>query len=266
MTAILAINYYYQIVVIADCRVSWQGGNYSPQDNLQKVYPIGPTGIIGFSGDVYCAKVIFKDIKEKAQVSPLPPSAQRIADDITKWAKDSYSSIPLVRQNPVELMFVASDFGNISLITDNVIFAKSIMIKMVSPHFQPIVEQDAVKLGYAVNYPMDKIVEDRNRMLNLGLSPEGETFKVGIMIGGLAQTLSSYSPSQVGGMFSVGVIDPRGIRWFPYSEGNLELKIEDGRFIQYDHSDGRRIPLKALWDFDPIKPDAGNLMFIIPQD
>src|SRR5262245_43018941 len=115
MTAILAIDFYYQIVVIADCRVSWQGGSYKPQDNLQKVYPFGPTGVLGFSGDIYSAQVIFRDIKDKAAHLSLPPSAQILVDDISNWARDSYSSISPAMQNPVELMFVASDYGNISL-------------------------------------------------------------------------------------------------------------------------------------------------------
>lgn len=265
MTAILAIDFIYQIVVISDCRVSWQGGNYRPQDNLQKIYPVGPTGILGFSGDVYCAKIILRAIKNKASNKPLPPSAQIIAEDISKWARESYSEIPTIMQKYVEFMFVASDYGNISLVTENVIFAKSILIKMVSPHFNPTFERDAIRLGYSVNYPIDNIILNRDNMLDLGLSPEGERFKVGIMIGTFAQTLASYSPSQVGGMFSVGIIDPRGVRWFPYSIGDLELKIEGGKFVQYNHYDGRRIPLKVLWNFDPGKPEAGNLMFTPPK-
>ena len=56
MTAILAIDFYYQIVVIADCRASWQCGRHMSQDNLQKAYPFGPTGVLGFSGDIYPPK------------------------------------------------------------------------------------------------------------------------------------------------------------------------------------------------------------------
>lgn|GEM_PF-2790184 len=265
MTAILAIDFRYQIVVLSDCRVSWQRGSFDPQDNLQKVYPFGPTGVFGFSGDVRSAKLVFERIKTEASAKPLPRNAQFIADDIAQWARAAYSEMSPADQNYLELMYVASDYGNVSLAAQNVVFANSVMSKMTSPSFEPELQPDAVRLGYAINYPLDNIRLNRDNMLNLGLTPEGERFKIGILIGSFAKNLATFSPGQVGGMFSIGIVSVRGVRWFSYSVGDLELKIEDGKFIQCDHSQGRRVTLKGLWDFDPRQPDAGNLVFKTPS-
>ena len=67
MTAVLAIDFFYKIIVIANCRVSWKGGSYKPQDNLQKIYPFGPTGVLAFSGDLRPAKIVLKKFVRKPQ-------------------------------------------------------------------------------------------------------------------------------------------------------------------------------------------------------
>ena len=180
---------------------------------------------------------------------------------IQDWAKISYSRLPQSTKGPLEIMYAASDYGNVSAVTDNVIFAKNVMVKLIAPEFNPNFEKGAVRLGYAIKYPLDNIIKNRDNMLSLGLTDAGQRLLSGIMIGGFAKNLISYSPTEVGGMFVIGIIDARGIQWRLYSIEPLELRIENGQFVQYDHSNGRRIPLKHIWEFDPRKPDVGNLLF-----
>lgn len=126
MTAILAIDFHYQIVIIADCRVSWDGGNFDPQDNLQKVYPVGNVGLLAFAGDIYSAQKICQAIRDnletKGELFYFPPSPQFLAKNLPQWIRDAYSSIPVSMQNYIELMFVASDVHNVSMRTENVVF------------------------------------------------------------------------------------------------------------------------------------------------
>lgn len=266
MTAILAIDFMYQIIVIADCRVSWDPPVFQPQDNLQKIYPVGPTGIFGFSGPIQAAKAVVTEFIQRATDTPLPPSAADIVSDIAESARSSYSRLPRSQRGDLELMYVAPDYGNVTLDTENVTFARNLMIRMESPRFLPTPQADAVRLGYARNYPMDNLRLNRNNLLNKGLTPDGRTFQVGIAIGAFAPALARYAPHQVGGLFTIGVATARGVGWRPYGPvDGLELVIEDDGFVQVDHQDGRRIRLENIVQFDPNKPNAGDLLFQTPN-
>jgi len=262
MTAVLAINYHYQIIVIADCRVTWLTTPPKLQDNLQKVYPLGPTGVLGFAGSVVAAKAFANYVRKANPNKNLPPTALGIVDDITVWARESYSELPQRDRTSLELMYAAADYGRVTLVASNVIFAENILAKFVSPNFEPEFQSDFVALGYAVKYPADVIRKNRDNMLSLGLDPFGQKFQVGITIGGYGEELAKISGNTVGGLFSVGIINARGVGWSAYSIGDqVKLEIEDGAFIQYDLKDGRRVPLKTIWDFDARRPEVGKLTF-----
>lgn len=266
MTAVLAIDLMYQILVMADCRVSWIPPVHQPQDNLLKIYPIGPTGIFGFSGSVQAAKVVFTEFADWARNIPLPPSASDIVSDIAQSARQSYSQLPDAHKLNLELMYVAPDYGNVTLRTENVTFARNLMIRMESPSFLPTPQSTAVRLGYARKYPMDILRQNRNSLLNEGLTPEGRRFQIGITIGGLVPTLARYAPHQVGGLFSIAVATASGVGFWPYGPvDGLELAIESGGFVQIDHNDGRRVRLESIVDYDPTEPYAGNLVFRTPS-
>ena len=256
----------YQIIVIADCRVSWDPPAFQPQDNLQKVYPVGPTGIFGFSGSIQAAKAVVAEFIQRAAGKPLPPSAADILSDISESARDSYSRLPQTHRGHLELMYVAPDYGNVTMVADNVTFARNLMVRMESPRFLPTPQADAVRLGYAREWPMDNLRQNRNGLLNKGLTPDGRRFQVGLAVGAFAPVLARYAPHQVGGLFTIGVATARGVGWWPYGPvAGLEMVIEEGAFVQVDHNDGRRIPLQSIVEFDPTRPDAGNLIFKTPR-
>lgn len=256
MTAVLAIDFIVHILILADCRVSWSGGKNEPQDNLQKVYPLGPTGVLGFAGDVSNAKKIVNEIRKTNK--NLPPTAMHIAQDISKCACQVYSKLPQKDQRYLELMYVALDYGNVNFITKNAVFANRVLTKMVSPKFKIQNETDCVRLGYAKNYPIKNLRENRDNLIDYGIKPGGIQFQSGIAVGHFGKALVSYSPTTVGGMFCVGTISKDGINWSSYTSGEYELIIQNGKFVQIDKSNGRVIPLKTLLEFDPNKPDVGN--------
>lgn len=266
MTAILAINFLHEIVILADCRVSWQAprgrANPRPQDNLQKLYPFGPTGVLGFAGDVYSAKRVFARIQREAARVSMPASARAIADEVSGWAQDEYArmQIPPGRQ-PLELMYVASDWKSVSLAARNAVFSEQVMVEMTSPEFRPSAHADAIRLGLARRTPMDNIKLNRDAWLGLSLDPDQEKFFAGVFLVTYSTGLAARSPAEVGGMFCAGITSVTGVRWYSYSIGALELRVEDGQFVQYDHNNGRRVPLKLLWEFDASKPDAGDNVF-----
>ena len=199
MTAVLAIDYLYQVIVLADCRVTWLAKPPTLQDNLQKVYPLGPTGIIGFAGDVAAAKVVLRHIKSEASVTKLPPTALGIVDHISKWARQSYSNLPLRDNNKLELMYAAADYGNVIRHFSNITLAKNILVKFVSPNFEPENRFDFVALGYAVKYPPEDIRKQRNDSINLGLNPLGQKLLAVSSAFGYREVITKIGEDTVGG-------------------------------------------------------------------
>ena len=266
MTAVLAIDFYHEILVVADCRVTWMSNSLQFQDNLQKVYPMGPTGIFGFAGGIAATKQISIDMMRNAKPLPIPNSASDIVEDISKWAKESYSSLSPIDKVETQLMYVAADYGNIQLVTPPISFSNHIMVKMVSPDFDPIQYDDYIALGYATKYPPELILEFRNSMLNYSIKPDSKSFQILVSVAHFGESLSRLAgDNSVGGLFSVGIVNLSGVQWFPYSYGErIELKIEDGGFVQYDHQTNVRVPLKTLLDFDARKPDSGISLFNMP--
>ncbi len=255
-------------MVISDCRVSWSTSLVRLQDNLQKVYPCGPTGVIAFAGGITAAKAIFRHINQEVPKKRLPPSARDIAIDIADWAKQAYAKLPTRDQVKVELMYAAADYRQVTSIASNVVFAENILSKMISPDFEPIFQKDAVCLGYAVKYATEDIRQIRDSLLNIALEPNDLRFQAGIAVNAVGGILASLGDDAVGGVFSVGIINANGVFWFPYGghSNGLELKIEDERFVQYDYRDGRRVPLKTIFEFDVNRPDAGDLHIKKPDD
>lgn len=269
MTAVLAIDFYYQILVFADCRVSWQYQDpHKPpqlQDNLQKVYPCGPAGVFGFAGNISAAKAITKKIRQEAQKKPLPPSAETILEDISLWSRDAYRTLPRKDKQYLEIMYIAADYGKISLMASNVTFTNKILAKMVSPDFTIERKENYVALGYATCYPEEQIFEIQESLLRLGLDASSRRFQMAVALDAIGEELIQIGGDPVGGLFSVGRVTASGVTWLPYSKGNIELAIEDGKFIQYDHSDDKRVPLKVVWEFDARTPEAGGLIFKLPD-
>jgi hypothetical protein len=249
--------------VLADCRVTWSGNPKRFQDNLQKIYPFGPTGVIGFAGHIKAAKGILSHIQKESQKKSLPPTAKQIVQDISLWAKEAYSLLPLGDQKDIELMYVASDYGRITLRTNNIIFTENILVQFRSPKFEPIFHQDYISLGYAIEYPEEILKENRKSLLHGTTDPESDSFHAIIAVVSFGEYLSTIGNNQVGGLFAVGIINARGVRWYPYkfSKSDVELRIENNQFIQYDPSAGIKVPLKTIWEFNPNIPDIGNLKF-----
>jgi hypothetical protein len=260
MTAVLAIDFIYEIIVIADCRVTWSTSPPTLQDNLQKIYPYGPTGVIAFAGDINNAKTIINYINQETPKKTLPLSAYEIAKNISSWAKLCYDTLPETAKQDVQLMYVASEYAGNQFVASNVTIAKNILCKMASPHFDIILENDAVRLGYAINYPLDLIRSNRDSLLNLGLDPALQHLQAGIAVTAFGDELEKLGEMKVGGLFSVGIINTQGVGFYPYGN-EIELIIEDKRFIQYDHTTESKIPLKTIFEFDPTRLDSGNLLF-----
>ena len=266
MTAVLAIEFPYHVLVIADSRVSWNPNTFRPQDNLQKIYPLGPTGIVGFSGSIPAAKAIFKLAADQSHKKTLPPTADQIPIDLSKIAQEAFSLLRDQHSKEIELMYVGPDYSKIGLIAENVIMAENIMTVMRSPRFDVQESPTVVRLGYAREYPLDQIRKNRDGLIRFGLTPNGVKFQMAIAANAFGPALARYAPHRVGGLFTVGVASARGVRWIPYgSEEEYQLLIEGGRFIQKDNKAGKTIPLETILEYNPYSRSSKDLRLDTPE-
>lgn len=264
MTAVMAIDFLTHILVIADCRISWSG-NYQPQDYLQKVYPFGINSLIAFAGDIVTAKAIIMNIQKSAPLRKRPNTNEKIVEDISTWAKEAFKRISKNNNDIIELMFIASGQPE-HMQSSNTIIPENYLYKMASPDFSPKRKMNYACLGYAKNYDENILIENRNNLINLGLSNSNRKFQMGITVGSFPKDLAKLANDTVGGLFSVGAITPEGVDWLQYSVGEkYKLEIEDGKFIQYDHENNRRIPLQTVFEFSPEQYKRGNLRLDTPN-
>lgn len=265
MTAVLAIEFPYQVIVIADARVSWEPKRFNPHDNLQKIYPLGPTGVVGFAGSIAAAKAIFGLAATDAYKRQLPSSADHIPIQLAEVAREAFSRLPNRARHEVHLMFAGVDYSRIGLVAENLVLAPNIMTVMSSPDFEVRKSPRTIRLGYAERYPLDILLDNRRGLVRHGTSEEGRRFQGGVVVGGFAPTLAKYAPDKVGGLFTVAVATARGVGWWPHGLATgYRLEIKDGRFIQVDDVRGRRIPLKTILEINPYAPEIGDLRLDTP--
>jgi len=68
MTVIIGINWYTEMLVLADTRVSWPNQSRPPEDILRKLYTITDhrkTAVLGFSGNIQAAQFVMQYLMEK---------------------------------------------------------------------------------------------------------------------------------------------------------------------------------------------------------
>lgn len=72
MTVIAGVSLFDGIMLLADCRVTWERKGKSPIycDNAQKLFQISPYAAIGFCGDVNAANLILKEMFRQIRFLP----------------------------------------------------------------------------------------------------------------------------------------------------------------------------------------------------
>lgn len=268
MTGVLAISFPYQVLVIADCRVTWRAAHPRLQDNLQKLYHFSPTGVIAFAGSVAAAKALFLHIGAQPHGQPAPPTASDIAHELSTLARDSYQSLPSADQVEFEILYAAADYSRVSLAAENLVFAENVLATMEAPRFELSFHIDAAALGYAKSLELADLVSYRDQLLGMATESSGVPLQVGVAVASYGERLARLSGEPVGGLFTVAVVDARGVRWIPYSYAEeVGLRIEGGRFIQFDSRKppGKVFPLEAIWEFDTRRPAQDDLYVSAPD-
>lgn len=256
MTAVMAIDFFTHIIVVADCRISWSD-NYPPQDFLQKVYPFHNNGLLAFAGDILSAQAIFKSIKNNDPTN---------LDDISICAKEAFKQIRDYPGRIVELMFVVSPLDNDSSQPFVTNLPKNRLFEMVSPNFCPIQKVDFVRIGKANNYNLEILLENRNSLCKLGLNPSMRKFQMVIVANSIGNQLAKLGENTVGGLFSAVSISPNGVDFLQYSIGDkYKIETENGKIIQHDLEHNRKIQLQTIFEFSPKQYSITNLRLDTPD-
>lgn len=268
MTGVLAISFPYQILVLADCRVTWKAATPRLQDNLQKLYHFSPTGVIAFAGSVAAAQALFRHIGSLPTGQPLPPDPTYIARELSGWATHTYHSLPTSGQVEFELLYAAADYSRIGLAGDNLVFAENVLATMSAPDFQLSFHSDVAALGYAKSLDQADLISTRDQLFSLATEPIGIPMQVGVSVGTYGERLARLSGEPVGGLYTVAVANARGVTWYPYSYAEeVGLRTEGGKFIQFDNrqAPGKEFPLQAIWEFDTRRPSSTDLYVQAPD-
>lgn len=268
MTGVLAISFPYQVLILADCRVTWTTARPRLQDNLQKLYHFSPTGVLAFAGSVDAARALFRYIASQPTGQPLPPDPTYIARELAKWATDTYLSLPLAQQKDFALLYAAADYSRVGLAAANLVFADNVLATMSAPSFEPLFHSDVAALCYATSLPVADLVSARDQLLSLATEPIGIAMQVGMTIGTYGERLARLSGEPVGGLLTVALANARGVSWHPYSYAEeVGLRIEAGKFVQFDNREtpGKEFPLLAVWEFDARRPSPGDLYVRAPD-
>jgi hypothetical protein len=116
MTAVIAIDYLYGFMVLADTRVTYESDKtYDEKHGVQKIFPFttdGRTlGVIGFAGPLGPAKTVLEFVFEhKIKNLSKPIVIEQFGEDLCKWLKQaSFEVKDAEKLQRLKIMFCGSD-------------------------------------------------------------------------------------------------------------------------------------------------------------
>ena len=149
MTAIIAINFHYKVIVVADCRVTWTGQNSKrKQDNIQKLYPIDKFGILGFSGDLVPAKAVMTAIRDRLNAAPVGYIGVALAEVISKVSREEYSKLGVEDKGELQLMLAGPLSPIPQVKAENVSMFSVGLFQLDSPYFEMKQLELVARLGF----------------------------------------------------------------------------------------------------------------------
>jgi hypothetical protein len=250
-----------QLAVIADCRVTWRypNGKSRLQDNLQKIYQFGPTGIIGFADSVLAAKVVFNSFNTHP-LKTLPPNAWGFVEYIVDTARAAFNTMQNRDGVNLELSYTAMNYGKVYRRLQNATLAEPIMVSFNSPDFEPVRHVWGCPLGFARELDLQPIVQEITFLNQFGLNPAHHGGQAKLAIELFGERVARQAGTSVGGLFTAGIVNADGVRWVSYSQDeNYSIELRGFEFVQTDKKTDREIVLQPIVTFDENKPARGNL-------
>jgi hypothetical protein len=304
MTAVAGVSLFNGVMLTADCRVSVKrpGWRTIVRDEAQKVFPLTPTTIIGFSGRVSTASSLlhelFRQLRNARRSDPVSMArwlprffkatfaALSRKGDVGRVDFMVGSVIPgrtnvIERQKAVDLMREIG-FGNPSIqrsfVPDVLMRAlmtdpthtyvpipgsiAGLLYTMTSPLFKPQhlkpLEFAAIGSGHHATVEIKRTAD----WLLAGM-PGNDFIESQALTSAVSQFIAEHEIQDVGGMYPCVKLDQRGPLFlgarhhFPLYEVLLTFDGPRGRWVQENHTTGKRIELLYPWEIlsRPVRAD-----------
>ena len=268
MTIVVASRFLKTVVIVADCRVSYQGMK-EVDDNLQKIYQIDKRMVLGFSGPLAGAYQVMEAIRRNLSKYSKRPIASNLRADVQRWIKHEYQAItqPKDRENLSFVLATVEPRREVRA-TWRTIEGKEIP----KPKWFPFIpELYILTLKPAPGEP-DKLTSVETGIWHIiGASDEAQdavrvtveklfdfaswqpNLQAQAIVNALMATLMEKQIVSVGGLFQGALLSVDGIQWVTYGLpsrfGDVTLDIVDGHYIQLDNVTGKEVPLETIWDW-----------------
>ena len=220
---------------------------------------------MGFSGDLVPAKAVMTAIRDRLNAAPVGYIGVALAEVISKVSREEYSKLGVEDKGELQLMLAGPLSPIPQVKAENVSMFSVGLFQLDSPYFEMKQLELVARLGYAREFSETSADRIRKDFISPGLSKETVGFQNVVVTWTLADSLVAIGGEEVGECFIAGSIDLEGPKWQEYGDKNrVHVKIQHGRFVLCDSEKGTEYLLKTIFEYDPKKPDADEIVFGSP--
>ncbi len=270
MTVILGCNWFTEVIMMADSRISWEDHQRPPQDTLRKLYTLSDSNksaVLGFCGDIQAAKIVMLYlIEQKFQSYKRHFVLSQFRDELGQWIEEVAKSKLTPRQRTtIKFMLCGIEpTRHASISKDGKVIGT---LPFVEAHIYVYrigrngkVECDKRPRLFAVigsGKKLESIISKKlQKMISFGFdTPQlhwGRAVVGGEVLANIIMENEEVSAT-VGGPFQVIRITPAGLEthyiWPPGQDGrNVDIQYDNSKVVIYNPSTQEKYILYPVWD------------------
>ena len=268
MTVVVAARLLGSIVVVADCRVSYEG-TAAKDDELQKLYQIGGKTVLGFTGPLDGAYEVLEAVRKNSISYSKPDVSSGILHDLERWIRHSFSRLAN-----------ESCRRGLAFILASVEPTREQRSRWITsfgaprekpPWFPYVPELRVVSLKCAGSSSEKLSRRTKSHVQVIGVPPSVHSRiettidrlygfsstrpqqQAQVITDSLMAVLMEEDTGLVGGLFQCALLGETGVDWLTYGlpsqHGDVSLELREGRYTQIDNVSGRIVSLKTIWEF-----------------
>lgn len=273
MTVIIGINWFSEMVMIADTRMSWVDGSHPPQDIVRKLYKIGnqqKSVVFGFCGNLKAAKTVllylkqrkFENLKRRFVIATFK-------DNLRTWLEEAILA-SLTSEERTSLKFMLGGiepFRPPYSLDSN---GKVLIGHLINPEVHLYVysikkDSDKVTVSHYKQFAIigsgkglaPKIQQQIKQTIEFGFNQPNLHWARAELLGQITASLFKSSPfdDSVGGPFQVIRITPQGLYesyiWPPGSEHiNIQIRDDSKKITIVNSSSNLSYTLYPVWELN----------------
>ncbi|MBL1434452.1 hypothetical protein COB87_002720 [Candidatus Wolfebacteria bacterium] len=279
MTVVIGQHFFEGVIIIADSRSSIQkNGAVVPwRDNTQKIFFLTKDIVISFAGDVEFAGAIISFLSDQINKRPKLGILSIFITKGPRLIKYAYNLLSNKKGfRDVGFIIAGIDPKRPARVNDSNgkqtgyinIYDKKVL-KVVSPDFET--QEATIKNPFVIMGSGEQGIEGLEKdfqKLQFGQFSNNLAFQAVIIETSLRKKIESLGIDTVGGLSQIAIIDSQGARFQgyqgkrdPFEDGdlNVEMIVENGRFIQKDLKTGKEIKLLYPPEVLSVNEDGSDL-------